>query len=174
MIDLKKIPVIQVSTIGFPEATPFWLDRPFQTVQERFPQWLAAEILLETYIDDLGDFTIAMDGYNCAVGPVQPTVMDVYGERVPAYMTFPPEDRPLFLEILAKCVQDFLPNLDPMLGQPICQANLYAIESMVKTYHRAIENMGGPGFKDWLRYNLGLYSNWNGINFMRLEIGVRD
>jgi hypothetical protein len=161
---------IGIELYSTPHFEPFWENKIFQHVSELFPNWLAAEIMLETYVYNLGDWAVSNQNCEVLIGPKQPLVRDeLTHELFPMWYIFPPEDRPLFLEIYSRCVKDFTPDTSDMLGQKLQNYTLYLIESRIKSHNNQIQCYGGPNFRNWLRFNLGL-DDINGLRYLDIKI----
>ncbi len=133
------------------------------TTEQLFPGWAMAHDLLLDFCEKIAWPDVSTDKPNntISINPVLPTCSDeLSGERVPAYMTFPPEHRDKVVAILINVVSKYIPheNLERFKKELINEQTLQAVESELIHYEQSIIAAGGRSFMDELKANLGVLS----------------
>lgn len=134
----------------------------FVPCEELFPEWMTARVMLEPWVNKIGDIDINIDSiFRCInIMFVLPMSRDLSGELIYDHLTFPPEDQQHLKRIVESVVIDYRhPNLESLLGEPMLDSTfLNRSISMHNDVVNTIVSMGGRTPINELKFRLGIAS----------------
>lgn len=159
-----EIPNKLVMEPGITPKPVNWLSKEFVPVEELFPLWHTARIMLTRFHKETLGWSANTVSSELNLGLVFPEVIDkLSGEKVPMIKSFPIEDQPKVEGICLSLMKDYVPNLDKYYNMKSTPEISVMVMHEIEAREKYILDCGGSKWKDELAYRLGL-SMFHGFN----------
>jgi hypothetical protein len=123
-----------------------WIgNQSYSPCEEIFPNWKNARKTLDIYIDNLG-------GWKVDVLDTRVKISLINDE----YIYVSEEDKYTFLEIWESTLNDYLPDMDDILGIKVTSNTENEVLHKIYEREQYITSIGGNPLKEELRFRLGI------------------